>query len=251
MKNILRYRDFLKESFGTETIDMRFPWSEGIKSLAESIIAKVGELKSEYNWEKHYNSDGFELDIKDRSQSKINFDELSKKYDIGEENLYNYWYTFLGEQLEMNAEDIIENSQNFANYSVEGRSGGWLVLIPEEDIFDNPESIVDNYLEDLNYATEDLSDNSIDLWKLSKEESRGFGFLSKLDVNDEEELEEVGRIKEAEYTAEETKESLESLMNELNEIGEELESIKERINNFWEKSGELFEEELKYLSGSD
>jgi hypothetical protein len=123
---ILRFEKFLgesKQSMDEYNIDQRFPWSEEIGNLIDQVEEKIEEIKEKFNYDRH-DSNGFEFNIKARNWPDS--EKIIKLYGISEKAFYSYWQRFLDENLEMFANDIMENTKFLEGWAVYGRSAGWI-----------------------------------------------------------------------------------------------------------------------------
>lgn len=244
MKRIKTYLKFINESRGFD-IDYRFPWAEELEGMANSIIDRIDGIVDEYNYGTHRGdcTDGFEFDIKDRTG--IDAESLSKKYNISEDSVYDYYNVFLSDNLESVAEDIVEESGYFSNWCVAGRSGGWLVLESRTDLVDNPENTINSTLSELEYYTKGIDDEQLNKWKEFKEKSgKGYGFLKMANV----EFEDFSDIQEAEEGANDTKESFGNAIKDIENLENELSKVQKRIDDFWDSSEDLFDDYLKSVT---
>lgn len=240
--NVKRFCEFIKESqhsINEYNLDERFPWTEEISNLIDDIEKKVEHLKDEYNYGRHDRSGGFEFDIKIRNWP--DFEELSAKYGISEEELQSMWDLFLEDNLKFSADDIVERGGYFTDWSQEGRSGGWLVLKHSSYVIDNPEDLIKEKVDSLNDFSYGIEDDEIEEWKEFKEEAGGgLRLLQRLDID-----EGFEDIKEVEEESNKVKDELKEILKELDNLEFDLTKVEEEITNFWKNSSEWFEDHVK------
>lgn len=239
---ILKFERFLsesKQSIEEYHIDQRFPWAEEIGNLIDQVEEKAKGIEEEFDYDRH-DSKGFEFNIKARNWPDS--EKIIKLYGISEEAFYDYWQSFLDENLEMFADDIIENTKFLEGWGVYGRSGGWLSFTYKDYDFTEYSPAIGDILSDLNYQTENLTDEEVEEWKQFKETANaGFSILKRLNA-----FKQFEEIHEAERIANYTKENLESFLKKLDDLKNELLGIQERIKKFWENSVNDFNEWIKY-----
>jgi hypothetical protein len=252
MSQIKRFSKFLKESSSTEKeygLDPRFPWTEEIGSIIDQIIEKVEYIKSEYEWGRHdrHSPVGFEFDIKTRSWPDT--EEIAQSSGFTEEEIESMWDLFLADRLEMSGNDFVETYDFFDDWGQTGRSGGWLLMIPDRHtkylIEDYEEKIRDGVSE-LNDETEslELEEGELEKW-LEIKNMKGFKLLKRL--GHEEEYKELDALEKESVS---TITYLKNFLNELEGLEKVLSEIQKSIDNFWEKSDEYFidfvEQEKEY-----
>jgi hypothetical protein len=159
-KSVLSFSEFINESADYDfTVDQRFPWSEKINDVIDKIMTKRQYLVNNFNYDKH-GDDGFEFNIK--AKTFPDPDDLSKKYGYTESEIWDLWHTFLNDNLEMSGEDFVENYINFYDYSVAGRSGGWLILKHNSNIITDPEDVINDQISNLSDLTDEIDDEELD-----------------------------------------------------------------------------------------
>jgi hypothetical protein len=238
MKNIKKFIDFLNESSSAKNefdLDPRFDWSDDIADLIDQILEKSEHIKDYYDYDRH-GGKGFEFDIKVRTYPNI--EDLSSKYDMKEDELYSMWDLFLSDNLQSEADDMVQSSGYFHDWYQEGRSGGWLSLTHSSDAIENPYDLIRDTVSDLNYFTDKVDDSEIEeLKNKEKEGGAGFRFLNVTGV-----IEKPESINNAEEEAKEVKQKLEEIIKELDNLETDLENVEKRIKNFWDNSSKWFEE---------
>jgi len=237
MKNIKKFIDFLNESSSVKEqfdLDPRFDSSDDIADLINQILEKSEHLKDHYNYDRHEGK-GFEFDIKVRTYPAIK--DLSSKYDKDEDELYHMWEIFLSDNLQSEADDIVQNSGYFNDWYQEGRSGGWLSLTHSSDAIENPYDLIRDTVSDLNYFTAKVDDSEIEQIKNLEKAGKGFRFLDAMDM-----IERSEEMLNAEEEAKEVKQKLEEIIKELDNLETDLEKVEKRIKTFWDNSSKWFEE---------
>jgi hypothetical protein len=247
MSDIKRFSRFLKESSSTEKeygLDSRFPWTEEIGRIIDQIVEKAEHIKSEYEWGRHnrHSPDGFEFDIKTRSWPDA--EEIAQSTGFTEKEIEGMWDLFLADTLEMSGNDFVEIYDFFDDWGQTGRSGGWLLMIPDSHtkylIEDYVEKIKDGVSE-LNDETEslELGEGELEKWLEIKNE-KGFRLLKRL--NQYTEYEELDALEKESIS---TITYLKNLLSELEGLEKALSGIQKSIDDFWKKSGEYFKDFVK------
>ena len=239
-KLVLRFSEFLNESESYDfEIDQRFPWAEKINDLTDQIMSKQRYLTQNFNYDRH-EGNGFEFNIKSRAFPDT--DDLSKKYGYSEDELNYMWDSFLSDNLQMEGDDIIENSEDFDDWFTTGRSGGWLLLKHKSNLISDPESVIEDNLTYLNDLTDEIDEEEYQEWKKFYEDDdetkRGSNLLKAFNI-------EVGDFENVKYAEEESKTAIASLeenLTELKKLENSLDKVQERIDSFWEDSEVNFEE---------
>ncbi len=240
---ILRFSQFINESDSYDfEIDQRFPWSEKINDLTDQIMTKQRYLTKNFEYDRH-DSDGFEFNIKSRTFPDT--DDLSKKYGYSEDEVNHMWDTFLSDNLQMAGDDIIENSENFDDWFVTGRSGGWLILKHKSNLITDPESVIEDNLSYLNDLTDEIDEEEYQEWKKfyedDEETKKGSNLLKAFEI-------EVGDFENVKYAEDESKvaiASLEENLKELQNLEKDLDMVQERIDTFWKDAEVNFEEHVE------
>ena len=152
------------------------------------------------------------------------------------------WDSFLSDNLQMEGDDIIENSEDFDDWFTTGRSGGWLLLKHKSNLISDPESVIEDNLTYLNDLTDEIDEEEYQEWKKFYEDDdetkRGSNLLKAFNI-------EVGDFENVKYAEEESKTAIASLeenLTELKKLENSLDKVQERIDSFWEDSEVNFEE---------
>ena len=249
MRKIKTFLSFILESREESTFskyDLRkdLEWNEEIVEKIDAIEELAGSIRSDYEWNRHgndYRGDGFEFKIKARNFPDS--EDIAKKYEVSEEDVWDLWNDFLNDNLSGYADGYVEdNSKLFKEWFQVGRSGGWLVLISELGL--DEDRIQELIQDDLHYAIDaasDLSEEDIKAlnfqykYKDDERKKKGFELFASLKISDLSD--------DAKYylkRKDETLEALESMLNEYTELEKKLGSIQKDIDNFWEKAKDNF-----------
>jgi hypothetical protein len=228
------YRFIMKEVKESQnynfSIDKEFPWGEEIDSLANQVLEKSNHLKGEFEYNRH-KGDGFEFNIKSRVGPDVDY--LSDKYGYSDEEIYDMWDQFLADNLQTYGDDIVENSGYFDDWYQEGRSGGWLLLKHKSPLINDPESVIDDEIFDLNYTIENLEEDYFDIFIEGIEISKIIKLIIKRGI-------EGDLVNDLKKKSDLVISGLKEHLSELKKLESELEGVQGIIKNFWEKAEEYF-----------
>lgn len=230
-KLVLKFVEFINESESYDfEIDQRFPWSEKINNLINSIMEKRNYLIKEFEYDRH-KGDGFEFDIKARAYPDIDY--LKKEYGYTEEEIYEMWDQFLADNLQMEGDDIVENSAYFSDWYTTGRSGGWLLLKHKSNLINDPDSVIEDDLVYLNDLTDEVTEEEYNEWKEfyenDSETKKGSSLLKSFEI----EVGDFQNINDAEEESKSVISNLEEHLTKLQDVEKELNQVGERIKSFW------------------
>lgn len=235
-KTILSFLDFINES---ENPDMIFPWTDEIESLKNQILEKSESLESTFNYDKH-RSKGFEFNIKSRNFPDT--ENLSKIYELSNDEIWRLWDEFPSESLTIYGEDIVENSEFFDDWFTEGRSGGWLILKYQSPLINDPGEVVRDAVSYLNDMLDEIDNDEYKQWReFNKIAGKGVNILKRLKMNPGN----FENINNAENEARSVIESLKEDLQKLEKLENNLKSVGDSITDFWKNSEVNFEEYIK------
>jgi hypothetical protein len=240
---IKRFADYLNESQGMKPedfdLDTRFDWVPEIMDKIEKVVLKAEKIQKDYSYNGRKNSDSFEFNIKTRTWPE--FEKLRKTYNVDLDYIYQMWDTFLSDNLQIQADDIIDSSRFFEAWSQAGRSGGWLFLKYRDYLFDEPEDWIQERVNHLNDLTEEISEEDFELYQELKQASNpAYRFLRRIGT------EPVSQdIISAEEESNNVKVILDGYYKRLVFLEKELEKVKNRIDTFWEDVEVDFEQFLE------
>jgi len=238
---IKRFSEYLNEEnkdseFG---LDERFEWTEDIKKLIQTLLDRVDDLKTEFNYNKHKHTDSFEFDIKEKG--RLDLDSLMQKFQITEDHIYELYQLFLNDNLEFYSDGVIENTEFLENWVTTGRSGGWLCFKYRSYLFDEPQDWIQDIVNTLNDATDEISDEDYKHYETIKNASISAHRLL-LRIGAEHVPEDIVY---AENESKEVKKDLQNQIEKLNRLEGELKLIQKDIQEFWKKSESHFNDFLK------
>jgi len=217
------------------SIDKNFPWGEEIDSLANQVLEKSNHLKEEFEYNRH-GGDGFEFDIKARTWPDADY--LSHKYGYSDEEIYDMWDQFLTDNLQTFGDDIVENSGYFDDWYQDGRSGGWLLLKHKSTLINDPESVIDDEIFDLNYMIENLEEDYFDIFIEGIEISKILKLIIKKGI-------EGYLVNDLKKRSDLVISGLKEHLSELEKLESELEGVQNRIKKFWENSKKYFNDYIE------
>jgi len=149
------------------------------------------------------------------------------------------WDLFLEDSLEMSGDDFVETYDFFDDWGQTGRSGGWLLMIPDrhtEYLIEDYEEKIQDGVGELNYETEslELEEGKLEKW-LEIKNMKGFKLLKRL--GHEEEFKELDSLEKESIS---TISYLKNLLSELGDLEKALSEIQKNIEDFWKKSDKYF-----------
>ena len=161
--------------------------------------------------------------------------------DVDEEMMHEDLARFMEDTYEMHAEDYKESFSWIKEIGVGGKSGGWLLIYPDEthdNIEDNTGYAIEDYLDHLN------EESDIELIK---------NLISNPDVKELAEMgiisvEELENGKAAMTSRQALLDLISKQMTEITEIVQDLEMITSEIQNFKQKAEPLFYEWVRGYS---
>ena len=239
---IKRFADYLNESEIKKPedlgLDVRFDWVPEIIGKIERVLLKSEEIQKKYSYNHRRNSDSFEFNIKTRNFPE--FKKLEEMYNVDLDYIYQMWDAFLSDNLQIQADDIIDSSRFFEAWTQAGRSGGWLFLKYRDYLFDEPENWIKERVENLNELTDEIKEEDFNLYQELKQASNpAYRLLRRIGTQPVAE-----EITLAEDESKLVKNALDNYYKKLIFLEKELESVQNRINTFWEDAEVDFEEFL-------
>lgn len=243
MRFLKGFQQFINESSDnySEAEYMKIPvLGEPIKKLLEACDAQANHMMDRssywYNREsREQRSSHYAINVKTYEWPDVDdWREAIGEPDEYEETMMDHWFRFLNDEIEDFEQNVFleKFGADFDKISMGGRSGGWMLLVPDkdpEDIISDLNTYLDSYMEAVN--------------ELSDAEIQEINSILNLTPEERENLAEVGLIGD---TA-----NYDHIMNEYNDLKREAEDALKTLKTHEEacqfviKAHEEFEQTAK------
>ena len=220
-----------------------FYFEEGIPELMDDVETLWGELENEYSWNResrHIREGHFAIDAKihtwpdfEAIRQAVGMDEDQ----LGDDELYSMWWSWIQDQREFFQEDIQELYSWIDDTGWGGNSGGWLIVSPDTSGEDFINSIEDELMayHDTKSEAKDDEEEWAELIKIAQDPR--FLRLVKLGL-----AQVPSELEQFKTDADAIREELEKEKTKAEQIWNDLTEISERPKKFAQTAQKFFTE---------
>lgn len=216
MGTIKNFTNWLNENLNFH-FNVKYPWEEKISEKIDEIEKIHNILEDDFEYNRYGQSrNGVWLNIK--VYDGPDTEEISKKYDLTEEEIDEYYRKYLDETIETFCEGL--ELHWLKDYVVGGRSGGWLGLIGID--LDDIEVQIEEKIDEYQYEMNALEIGTVSVEEFQRILKPASVLTRTLGLGSAERAEKI--IEAVKYSEDCTK-GLEKIRKEWNEILEDLRKI--------------------------